>query len=693
MKINYIIPFIILCLGCSSQAISQNLQNCLAYLHNDTLTLENNVIFQHFRWNNGNLIRLAFGDRKSGQSIIAPDNQPSFNTGTKGAVTTGKGTLQVTNLAATSITPAYIKVEVLCLIDKMHVLRVFRLYPDCSAIACDLYVKGEMEGNKVSSSNSGDLKNIENDAAKLQGESQMVVTDKIRLQGNHWKAKSVEFFDVTDRNNTLVQTYDRVLYTQESQLRGNLLLLENILSGQRLFFLKEAPTSSVQLYYAGCDFIVKRDEVKVIGLGVASSDLKDTVWMKAYGTVIGLSLTNDELGILSSLREYQNAVRTHLPVRDNMILMNTWGDRGQDTKMNEAFCLAELEAGAKLGISHFQLDDGWQTGRSSNSAYQGGSLDNIWRNPNYWKPNPQKFPNGLAPVVKRGKELGIEICLWFNPSSDKGNVNWEKDAEALITLYKEFGIRTFKIDGVKMPDKASEINFRKMLDKVVKATDGKAIFNLDVTAGRRGGYNFFNEYGNIFLENRYTDWQNYYPYWTLRNLWMLSKYIPSQTLQIEFLNIWRNQKNYVGDPFGPINYTFDYTFAITMMAQPLAWFEATGLPLEAYQSAPVIKKYKSLQNEIHSGTILPIGAEPDGIMWTGFQSIIGNKGFLLVFREASPVVKANVKIWLAPGTKVKCERIIGAGNSFTAKVDVNETLPFELKTPNTYALYKYEVIR
>ena len=107
------------------------------------------------------------------------------------------------------------------------------------------------------------------------------------------------------------------------------------------------------------------------------------------------------------------------------------------------------------------------------------------------------------------------------------------------------------------------------------------VFNLDVTAGRRGGYHYFNEYGNLFLENRYTDWQNYYPYTTLRNLWMLSKYIPSQKLQIEFLNKWRNTEKYTGDPFGPANYSFEYLFAITMAAQPLAWFEGTGLPEEA----------------------------------------------------------------------------------------------------------------
>lgn len=68
----------------------------------------------------------------------------------------------------------------------------------------------------------------------------------------------------------------------------------------------------------------------------------------------------------------------------------------------------------------------------------------------------------------------------------------------------------------------------------------------------------FNEYGNVFLENRYTDWQNYYPYWTLRNLWMLSKYVPAERLQIEFLNKWRNAGKYAGDRFAPANYGFGY---------------------------------------------------------------------------------------------------------------------------------------
>ena len=130
-------------------------------------------------------------------------------------------------------------------------------------------------------------------------------------------------------------------------------------------------------------------------------------------------------------------------------------------------------------------------------------------------------------------------------------------------LYREYGIKVFKIDGLTIPSKEAETNLHRLFNKVLEETDEEVIFNLDATASRRGGYHMFNEYGNIFLENRYTDWQNYYPYWTLRNLWMLSKYVPAEKLQIEFLNKWRNTDKYKGEVFAPENYSFEYLFATT----------------------------------------------------------------------------------------------------------------------------------
>ena len=341
-------------------------------------------------------------------------------------------------------------------------------------------------------------------------------------------------------------------------------------------------------------------------------------------------------------------------------------------------------------MSHFQIDDGWQYGKSPNSTVAKGSFKNIWDNPDYWTPDPDKYPRGLKPVVEKGRELGIEIGLWYNPSIQNDFADWEKDASAIVGLYRKYGIRIFKIDGLGIPSKKAEKNLRRLFDRVLEQTDNAVMFNLDATAGRRGGYHMFNEYGNIFLENRYTDWGNYYPYWTLRNLWMLSKYVPAEKIQVEFLNKWRNDRKYEGDTFAPSVYSFEYVFAVSMAGQPLAWMEASNLPEEAFDIAPVIKGYRDVSADFHSGVILPIGEEPSGRSWTGFQSICSDKeGYVLVYREASERGAAFVKTWLSEGVKVKFTPVLGYGKAFTAKVDRNGEIRFALPEENSYALYRY----
>ena len=276
--------------------------------------------------------------------------------------------------------------------------------------------------------------NLEKLTAAAAGNNTPVI-EKIELPGKHWEISAVEFFDITDRNNNLVKNITALSYRSDIY-RGNLLFAHDKITDNGIFILKESPTSNVQLFYPGGDFITEYGILRVIGAGISSSDLDQTEWRRGYGFATGV-YSGNEIERLTALRKYQHNLRLLKPGRDEMIMMNTWGDRGQDSRVRESFALAELEAGARLGITHFQLDDGWQTGRSSNSAFKGGSLDAIWKNEHYWEPNPERFPGGLEPVVRRGKELGIEVCLWFNPSRDNSNENWEKDANTLIDLFRK----------------------------------------------------------------------------------------------------------------------------------------------------------------------------------------------------------------------------------------------------------------
>lgn len=633
-----------------------------ASLQGDTLRLGNALIERTFLWNDGDLQTVALKDKRNGIVRPVSNARPDFILGkSKGE----GGTLEVKEVPATALHPAYLLARVRYSLGGVAVRREYRLYDDVPAIACDTYLKGRL---------SGDL------MGKTVSET---VLDYLALGPGHWRGKAVSFRDVTDWNNNLVSTESFLSYHKVGY-KGNLLFVDDLLGG--VFLLKEAPCPDVQPAYPGADFTSDFGNFQIIGPGIRAEDVTPDGWIRLYGAVTGV-YPGGECAALTAVRAYQKSVRT----AEDMIMMNTWGDRSQDARVNEAFCLQELEKAARLGITVFQIDDGWQSGLSPNSKKAGGSFKNIWDNPLYWTPDPDKYPRGLAPVVAKARELGIEIGLWYNPSAQNDFADWEKDAAALVGLYRNYGIRIFKIDGLQIPGKKAEENLRRLLDKVLEETSGAVIFNLDATAGCRPGYNWFGEYGNIFLENRYTDWGNYYPYQTLRNLWMLSRYVPAEKLQVEFLNLWRNADKYpAGDPYAPANYSFEYLIATTFAGQPLAWMEASNLPEVAFEAGSLLKAYASVMADFHAGVILPVGEEPSGRSWTGFQSLgEKGKGYLLVFRENHPSREARIQTWLPYGAKVRLKPVLGSGRKTFVKVAEDGTIRLKLLKKNSFALYQY----
>lgn len=676
--------FIFACLAATASAQ----ETCYSKLVGDTLIIGNKFIERKFIWNGGNLMTYNLSDKTMRKTTFSASLSPDFFITKDGAPS--NGAFKVEALAANDIHEAFLKTTVAFSLGDLNVERVYRIYDNSPTIACDTYLKGIV--NSVFGGyeeNAADRKNIEF-LEDIKTKSVTAVLDQLNLRGRHWHVRAVEFWDVTDWNNNLVTERDVVAY-RKNNYRGNLLFVRNGEDGNGFFFLKEAPCSSVQLAYDGADFSAEFGKFAVTGLGITEKDISKDEWVRAYSSVVGVC-GGGELQALMALRSYQKSIRRQLPDRDEMIMMNTWGDRSQDSKVNEAFCMQELERAARLAVTHFQIDDGWQKGKSPNSILAKGSFTDIWSDGDYWKPDEEKYPCGLKPVVEKGRELGVEVCLWFNPSVQNDFADWNKDAQTLISLYNEYGIRIFKIDGLTIASKKAEVNLRRLFDKVMKKTDGKVMVNLDATASRRGGYHMFNEYGNIFLENRYTDWQNYYPYMTLRNLWMLSKYLPAEKLQIEFLNKWRNANRYGDDPFAPAYYSFEYLFATTMAGQPLAWLEGSNLPEEAFGLKNLINQYRKIQHDFHKGTILPIGDEPSGRSWTGFQSITDdNSGYLLIYREENTLNEAWMETWLPDDTKVVCTPLFGNGKAITATVGRKGSIKAALPKANDFVMYGYKV--
>ncbi len=664
---------------------------CRAFLESDTLHIGNSRIGRKFLWNGGDLINLEMTDFQSGRRFVNNSKEPSFVV-TSAPVKATDGKLTTRWVISDGIHPDHLEAEITYALGTTRVRRVFRIYSGCPAIACDNYVCGAETSVEKETGNSADNKNIESTADMRQKKSRSPYLEKFSFDGVHWQARAVEFFDVTDWNNNLVSERSFIPYRRQGY-RGNLLFARDGKDGNGFFFLKEAPCSNVQLGYPGSDFVCEFGNFTVTGVGATEEEMKSTEWVRLYSCVTGV-FSQGKLSPLSALRSYQKNIRIHSPDRDEMIMMNTWGDRSQDSKVNEKFCLEELEKAARLGITYFQIDDGWQEGKSPNSAVAKGSFKNIWDNPLYWTPARDKYPSGLTPVVNKARELCIKLGLWFNPSVQNDFEDWQKDANAIVKLYNEYGICIYKIDGLSIPTKKAETNLRKFFSSVLERTGNKVVFNLDVTAGRRGGYHYFNDLGNIFLENRYTDWGNYYPYQTLRNVWLLSRYVPAECLQVEFLNKWRNGGKYSDDPFAPQSYPFEYIFATAMAGQPLAWMEASNLPDEAYGLASLVKSYGKLMANFHKGTILPIGEEPSGRSWTGFQSILSDKkGYFIVYRELNDRASSSLETWLEANVKVRLEKVLGDGESFESVSDENGVVKFSLPSENSFAVYKYEIVK
>ncbi len=96
--------------------------------------------------------------------------------------------------------------------------------------------------------------------------------------------------------------------------------------------------------------------------------------------------------------------------RPRPVLYNSW--EATEFNVNEAGQKALAEKAAKIGVELFVMDDGWFGQRNDDHAGLGD-----------WYVNPQKFPNGLGPLISYVNSLGMAFGLWFepemvNPNSD-----------------------------------------------------------------------------------------------------------------------------------------------------------------------------------------------------------------------------------------------------------------------------------
>ncbi|HBE13045.1 MAG TPA: hypothetical protein DCY74_02620, partial [Clostridiales bacterium] len=390
--------------------------------------------------------------------------------------------------------------------------------------------------------------------------TQADVVEVVGLYEPHMRLDRVTFVDKSDYNDTLVTRDHEILYARmHTDREGQMFLLSPVLHEEKLLLVKEAPCK------AGCFNRIRpefgcapKKQAALYGSGVTAHDLSSAYFVPCYGATVGVGFNTD---LFRAYRAHYGKVYAG-DIRRNLFTMsNTWGDRSADKALCEAFMIKEGQCALEMGVELIQLDDGWQTGLSSGSAFKKGVK--VWNSgfyreyEDFWKIHEKKFPNGFDPFRSDAYDLGI----WFSLDGDNDYAQWEIDAEKMLELHKQYNVTHFKIDGITLLNKRAEWRFLQFFQRLIKESHGKVSFNMDITNGVRLGYLYEKQLGTLFVENRYTDTGAYYPHATLRNLWMLSTYIPTRKMQFEVLNPRRNRKLYGNDPIAPVKYDADYLFA------------------------------------------------------------------------------------------------------------------------------------
>jgi len=84
------------------------------------------------------------------------------------------------------------------------------------------------------------------------------------------------------------------------------------------------------------------------------------------------------------------------------VILNTWEAVYFDQDIGRLQQLASVAA--SVGVERFVLDDGWMTGRTDDTRGLGD-----------WTVDPDRWPDGLHPLVDHVTSLGMDFGLWIEP--------------------------------------------------------------------------------------------------------------------------------------------------------------------------------------------------------------------------------------------------------------------------------------
>jgi hypothetical protein len=501
----------------------------------------------------------------------------------------------------------------------------------------------------------------------------------------------------TDLHNEFVKlTSHKLKKGHELYLDGNILRAQKP-DGSGLILVKVCPGPADRREKIRANFRITDNLITVLGWGIEPGEIATGKKITSH-SLITIPFSGGETGATLALR---NFLKKRWQVSFNSpaaLIVNPWGGGGEYLykHFSDKFIAREMEASAKLGATHYQIDDGWQAGGFLPDLTILGRVTDK----SFWKIDRKKFPQGFDRIKQVARKTGVNIGLWFAPNVNEEYRNWKTESEILTAFHRKYGIDYIKIDGVYHRSREAEINLDNLLRTVYRQTGGKVRFNLDVTAGIRLGFLYSPEFGPVFPANRYPQspqdcLRKYHPNNTLRNFWKLSHFIPPHLIQVEVPNFMFDPAEFGdpekfsyrdNDPHSPLLYGGKYCAALSLFGSPLAWLQPSRTPKELLDEyAIVFAAYKEHRDSIVKGDVYPIGQEPDGKSITGFASILDRHGYAVIYREAGKISSARIPLPFSGSAKP--ETILSDTRTET-KISGGK-LEISLKDSRSFALLKW----
>lgn len=140
-------------------------------------------------------------------------------------------------------------------------------------------------------------------------------------------------------------------------------------------------------------------------ISLAKGETVSTPWLYA---------TYSDQGLNKMSQHFHQFLRTNIikfsAHKPRPVHLNTW--EGIFFDHNPDYIMKMATQAAQIGVERFIIDDGWF-----------GHRDDDYQGLGDWYLDERKYPNGLEPVIKYVKDLGMEFGIWVEPEMINKNSN------------------------------------------------------------------------------------------------------------------------------------------------------------------------------------------------------------------------------------------------------------------------------